>query len=89
MPTIIPDTVFGHSNTYKEMTYLKNNNIYDAIRQKLRNKDVYETDMHKVFNIIVIQTNKQLQEKESSDDTFHVVKTVRYPVGYLMILNKI
>ena len=45
------------------MTYLKNKNIGEAIYQKLRNKDVYETDMHKIYNIIVVQKNKQLQEK--------------------------
>ena len=31
--------------TYTDMTYLKKKNIDKAIHQKLRNKDVYETDM--------------------------------------------
>ena len=43
------------------MTYLEIKNIDKAIHQKLRNKDVYETDMHKIFNIIVGQTDDQLQ----------------------------
>ena len=45
------------------MTYLENNNIDEAIRQKLRKKDVYESDMHNIYNLIVGQTNEQLQEK--------------------------
>ena len=45
------------------MTYIENNNINDAIRQNLRNKDVYQSDMHKIYNLILGQTNKQLQEK--------------------------
>ena len=45
------------------MTYLKNKNIDKAIRQKLSKKDIYETDMHKIYNIIVGQTNNQLKEK--------------------------
>ena len=44
------------------MTYIENNNIDKAIYQKLRKKDVYETDMHKIYNLIVGQKNKQLQE---------------------------
>ena len=31
-----------------EMTYLDKKNIDEAIRQKLRKKDVYESDMHKI-----------------------------------------
>ena len=36
-----------------EMTYLKKKNIDEAIRQKLRKKDVYKLDMHKIYNLIV------------------------------------
>ena len=46
-----------------EMTYIEKNNINEAIRQKLRKKDVYESDMHKIYNMIVGQTNEQIQEK--------------------------
>ena len=45
--------------------------------------------MHKIYNLIVGQTNEQLQEKTLSDATFQVVKTDRDPIGYLMILKKI
>ena len=38
-----------------EITYLEKNNIDKAIRQKLRKKDVYKTDMHKKYNLIVGQ----------------------------------
>ena len=63
------------------MTHLKNNNIDKAIRHKLRKKDVYETDMHKIYNIILGRTNEQLQEKAASEATFQVVNTGRYPIG--------
>ena len=43
------------------MTYFKKKNIDEAIRQKLRKKDVYESGMHNIYNLIVRQKNKQLQ----------------------------
>ena len=60
MPTIIPDTIVNHPKTDAEMTYLKNNIIHEATYQKLRNKDMYETNMHNIYNLIVDHTNKQL-----------------------------
>ena len=45
------------------MTYLEKNNIDEAIRQKLRKNYIYKSDMHKIYNLIVGQTNKQIQEK--------------------------
>ena len=45
--------------------------------------------MHKIYNIIVVQTNEQLQEKAESDATFQAVNTDRDPIGYLMILKRI
>ena len=47
MPTI---TELGTESpkTDGEMTYLEKKNIDEAIRQKLRKKDVYESDMHKI-----------------------------------------
>ena len=60
MPTIIPDTGTKRPKTDGKMTYLKKNNIDKDIHQKLRKKDVYETDMHNIYNIIVGQTNKKL-----------------------------
>ena len=71
------------------MTYLKKKNIDEVIRQNLRNKDIYKSDMHKIYNLIMGQTNEQLQEKAASDATFQAVKTDRDPIGYLMILKKI
>ena len=72
-----------------EMTYLKKKNMYEAIHKKIRKKDVYESDMHKIYNIILGKINKQLQEKESSDVTFQEVKSSWDPIAYLMILKKI
>ena len=45
--------------------------------------------MHKIYNIIVGQTNKQLQEKAVSDATFQVVNTDQDPIGYLIILKRL
>ena len=72
-----------------EMTYLENKNIDESIRKKLGKKDVYESDMHKIYNLILGKTNEQLQEKSATDATFQVVKTDRDPIDYLMILKKI
>ena len=57
------------------MNHLKNNNIDKAIRQKLRKKYVYETNIHKIYNFIVGQTKEQLQEKAESDTAFLSVNT--------------
>ena len=89
MPTTIPDTGVKRPNTDAYMTYLKKNNIDEAIHQKPRKKDVYETDMHNIYNITVGQTNKQLNEKVASDTTLQAVKTGRYPIGLLLILKKL
>ena len=72
-----------------EMTYLEKKCFDEAICQNLRKKDVYKSDMHKIYNLLVGQTNEQLQEKAASEDTFQAVKTDQDPIGYLMILKKI
>ena len=57
MPTIT-DLGTERPKTYGEMTYHeKKKNIDEAIRQNLRKKDFYESDMHKIYNIIVGQTD--------------------------------
>ena len=76
IPKIVPGTGIECLNTYTDITYLENNNIDKAICQKLRKKDVYETDMHNICNLIVVQKNEQLQEKAVSDDTFQAFKTL-------------
>ena len=57
MPTI---TELGTERPKKdgEMTYLEKKNIDESIRQNLRKKDVYKSDMHKIYNLIVGQTNE-------------------------------
>ena len=40
------------------MTHLKKKNIDESILQNMRNKDVYESYMHKIYNIIVGQVDK-------------------------------
>ena len=70
MKTIILYMGVERPNTDTEITYLKNKNIDEAISQKLRNKDVFESDMHMIYNIIVGHTNKQLQKKAELDATF-------------------
>ena len=89
MPTIIPDTGAKRPKTDRKMTYLKNNNIDENIHQKLRKKDVYQNDMHNIYNIIVGHTNEQLQENTASDATFHAVKSGQDPIRYLMIIKKL
>ena len=71
------------------MTYLEKKNIDEAIHQKRSKKDIYKSDMHKIYNLIVGQTNEQLQEKAASETTFQTVKTDKDPIGYLMILKSI
>ena len=64
-----------------EMTYLEKRNIDEAIRKKLRKEDFYESYIHNIYNLIVGQTNEQLQEKVASDATLQEVKTDRDPIG--------
>ena len=45
--------------------------------------------MHKINNLIVVQTNEQLQYKAESDATFQAVNTNQDPIGYLIILKSI
>ena len=61
MPTIIPDMGIERLKIDMEMTYLKNNILDKAIRQTLRNKDFYESDIHKIYKLVAGQTNKKLQ----------------------------
>ena len=57
MPTIIPDTGVERPKADAEMIYLWNYNIGGDIHHKLRKKCVYENDMHKIYNLVVGQTN--------------------------------
>ena len=75
IPTIIPDTGAERPKTGREMTYTRKKNIDEAIRQKLSNKDVYETYMHNIYNIIVGQKNEKLQEKAARDASFQGFKS--------------
>ena len=63
------------------MNNLKENNINKSIYQKLSNKDEYETNMHKIYNLIVGQNNEQFQDKAESDTTFWSVKKDQDPIG--------
>ena len=71
------------------MTYRKSKYIEEAISQKIKKKDVYQTDTHKIYNLIVGQINKRLQEKAELDATWKEVKTGRDPIGYPMISKKL
>ena len=48
MPTIIADTCVDRPKTDVEMSYLEKKNINKSIHNKLRKKDVYETDIHNI-----------------------------------------
>ena len=80
MPTI---TYLGtdRQKTHAEMTDLDKNKINEAISQKLRDKDVYESDMHKIYNLIVGQTNEQLKYKVALDATLRAFMTDQDPIG--------
>ena len=68
------DTGTKHYGTDAEMTYIKKKNIDEAIHKKLRKRDEYDTNMQKIYNIVVDHTNEQLQYKAASDATFQAVK---------------
>ena len=84
----ITDLGTDRPKTDGEMTYLEKENFNEAIRQNIRKKDFYKSDMHKIYNLIVGQTNEQVEEKAASDATFWAVKTDRDLIGYLVILKR-
>ena len=88
MPTIT-DLVIELPKNIRRDGLSKKKNIGEAICKNQRKKDVYQSDMHKIYNIIVGQTNEQIQEKAASDATFQTVNTDQYLIGYLMILKRI
>ena len=48
MSRTVPVAGVERPKKYTEMTQLENNNIYEAIHQKLRKKYVYENNMHNI-----------------------------------------
>ena len=42
-----------------------------------------------MYNLMVGQTNKKLQEKAVPDATLQAVNTVQDPIGYMIILKKL
>ena len=79
--TTIPDSGIERPKTDAEITYLQNKNINEAIHQNCTNKDIYESDMNKIYNIIVGQINEQLQENLLLDSTFQAFKTDKDSIG--------
>ena len=57
LSTIIPDTCVNYPRIDSDMTYLEKKNTNDPIRHTPKNKYMYETVIHKIYNIIVVQTN--------------------------------
>ena len=53
IPTIITDTGTERPKTDVDMTYLEKKSVDKAIRQKLRKEDLYETEMHNIYNLIL------------------------------------
>ena len=88
IPTTIPDSGIERPKT-DDMTYPKKKKIDEAIFQNTRKKDVYELDMHNIYNLVVGQINEKPQEKAVSDANFQVDKTDQDPIGYLMILKRL
>ena len=58
IPTIVTDNGDKHSKTDAKMTYIENKNTNEAIHQKLWNKYEYETNMIKIYNLILDHTNE-------------------------------
>ena len=56
MPTITGSGIHI-PKTDVDMTYLEKKNTNESIFQNLRKKGVYKSDMHKIYNLIVGQTN--------------------------------
>ena len=59
MKKIIPAMGADSPNTDRERTYLEKKNIDNSNYKKVMNKDVYVTDMHKIYNLIVVQKNEK------------------------------
>ena len=76
-------------NTYGKMTYLKMKNIDKAIRQKPSKKNVYKTERHNIYNLIVGHNNDQLKKKSAIEANLQAVNSGRDPIVYLMILRKL
>ena len=89
IPNIMTDNGAKHPKNDAKMTHIEKKNTNEAIHQKLRNKYEYETNMHKIYNIIVVQTHHQLQEKAASYATLQMVKTSQKSIGYLKILDNL
>ena len=51
-------------NTDAEMTYLKKNNNDESIDPNLRKKDVYKSDMHKIYNLVVCQISENYKRRQ-------------------------
>ena len=56
---IVTDTGSKRPKTDTKMTYLKKKNTSDSIRQKLRKRDKYDTNMYKMYNLVVGKTNEK------------------------------
>ena len=56
MPNI-PDFCIERPKIDADMTYLEKKNINEDNHQNLRKKDVYESYIHNIYNLIVDQTN--------------------------------
>ena len=58
IPITIPGMGTKHPNIGEDMTYQKKKNIHKSICQKMRKKDVYETNMQNIYNLSVGKKNK-------------------------------
>ena len=56
----ITDTGAERLKNDVEMTYLENINTDEDLRQKLRNRGVYETGMYNIYNLIVGHNNNKI-----------------------------
>ena len=58
MPTTIHDLGIKHPKIDVEITYLEENNTDESILQNMSKKDVYESEMHNIYNLIVVKKDE-------------------------------
>ena len=61
--TAIADMGIEPSKTDGDMNYLDKNNTDETIHQKLRKNDVYESYMHKIYNLILVKLTNNYKRR--------------------------
>ena len=81
IPEIIYETGTKCPKTEAEITYLNNNNIDEAIFQKLKKKAMYETEIHKIYNIVVGHKMSNYRRRQYWDPPSRRSRQSNTPLG--------